>query len=110
MWREAMTIDQRKEVLARFFKGVLAELSGEDMKTEIGLNQEQIDEVLSTRLTRTEFADALGLQPQSLFVRNLFLLVDSSGDGFVSFDECKTYFGILSSGQLNIIAHCCCVD
>ncbi|XP_055864170.1 dual oxidase 2-like [Biomphalaria glabrata] len=99
MWREAMTIDQRKEVLARFFKGVLAELSGEDMKTEIGLNQEQIDEVLSTRLTRTEFADALGLQPQSLFVRNLFLLVDSSGDGFVSFDECKTYFGILSSGK-----------
>ncbi|KAI8789215.1 G-protein coupled receptor 126, partial [Biomphalaria glabrata] len=99
MWREAMTIDQRKEVLARFFKSVLAELSGEDMKTEIGLNQEQVDEVLNTRLTRTEFAEALGLQPQSLFVRNMFLLVDSSGDGFVSFDEFKTYFGILSTGK-----------
>ncbi|XP_059174875.1 dual oxidase 1-like [Physella acuta] len=97
MWREALTIDQRKEVLARFFKSVLNELSGGDMRTNI--NPDQTEEVLSTRLTRTEFADALGLQPHSLFVRNMFLLVDSSGDGFVSFEEFKAYFGILSSGK-----------
>ena len=53
-----------------------------------------------TKLTRTEFADALGLQANSLFVRNMFLLVDSSGDGFVSFDEFKTYFAILCSGEI----------
>ncbi|CAL1526685.1 unnamed protein product [Lymnaea stagnalis] len=112
MWREAMTIDQRKEVLARFFKSILVEV-GKDFyfKTHfsilsISLNDSTlnrdpalVDEALNTRLTRTEFADALGLQPHSLFVRNMFLLVDSSGDGFVSFDEFKTYFGILASGK-----------
>ena len=56
-------------------------------------------EALNTKLTRTEFADAMGLQPHSLFVRNMFLLVDSTGDGFVSFDEFKAYFGILCSGN-----------
>lgn len=69
--------------------------------TEIS-NQNNLEEVMTTQLTRTEFADALGLQPQSLFVRNMFLLVDSSGDGFVSFDEFKAYFGILSSGNKTV--------
>ncbi|CAG5123669.1 unnamed protein product, partial [Candidula unifasciata] len=96
MWREATTVDQRKEVLAKFFRSALAELSGQTPEVT---DQKHVEEVLATKLTRTEFADALGLQPQSLFVRNMFLLVDSSGDGFVSFDEFKAYFGILSSGK-----------
>uniref|UniRef100_A0A0B7AIC9 NAD(P)H oxidase (H2O2-forming) n=1 Tax=Arion vulgaris TaxID=1028688 RepID=A0A0B7AIC9_9EUPU len=98
IWREAMTVDQRKHVLARFFKSVLAELSNDANNADSDQDR-YTEEVLATKLTRTEFADALGLQPQSLFVRNMFLLVDSSGDGFVSFDEFKTYFGILYSGK-----------
>ncbi|BFY98360.1 hypothetical protein BsWGS_01400 [Bradybaena similaris] len=96
MWREAATVDQRKELLAKFFRSALAEISGQTPEVT---DQKHLEDVLATKLTRTEFADALGLQPQSLFVRNMFLLVDSSGDGFVSFDEFKAYFGILSSGK-----------
>jgi dual oxidase len=96
MWREATTVDQRKELLAKFFKSALADLSNDG---DSNSRPEVLEEILTTQLTRTEFADALGLQPQSLFVRNMFLLVDSSGDGFISFDEFKAYFGILSSGK-----------
>ncbi|KAK3803212.1 hypothetical protein RRG08_013795 [Elysia crispata] len=98
MWREATTMDQRKKVLAKFFKSVLSELSGKVERACIAIDEAE-QEALMTKLTRTEFADALGLQANSLFVRNMFLLVDSSGDGFVSFDEFKTYFAILCSGD-----------
>ena len=56
-------------------------------------------DVLEFDLTRTEFADILGLQPSSTFVRNLFLLMDKSRDGRISFHEFKTYFGILCKGK-----------
>ncbi|XP_012942535.1 dual oxidase 2 [Aplysia californica] len=99
MWREAFTIDQRREVLTRFFKSILDALSGDADADGTSTDQTVEEDVLQTKLTRTEFADALGLQPHSLFVRNMFLLVDVTGDGRVSFHEFKTYFGILSSGS-----------
>ena len=80
----------------------MIQLSGKVERTSVAIDEAE-QEALMTKLTRTEFADALGLQANSLFVRNMFLLVDSSGDGFVSFDEFKTYFGILCSGEIPTI-------
>lgn len=55
--------------------------------------------VSKIQLTRTEFADALGLKPTSMFVRNMFLMVDKDRNGFVSFQEFMEMFTILAKGQ-----------
>lgn len=44
-------------------------------------------EALETELTGTEFADALGLKPDSLFVDSMFTLADKDGNGYLSFQE-----------------------
>ncbi|GFR66431.1 dual oxidase [Elysia marginata] len=104
LWKEARTIDMRKQVLAKFFQRVVSDVSGKSTDKDDDNLTELEQDALNTKLTRTEFADALGLQPHSLFVRNMFLLVDSTGDGFVSFDEFKAYFGILCSGNADMKA------
>ncbi|KAK3766013.1 hypothetical protein RRG08_002256 [Elysia crispata] len=104
IWKEAKTMDMRKQVLAKFFQRVVSDVSGKASDSDADNLGELEQEALNTKLTRTEFADALGLQPHSLFVRNMFLLVDSTGDGFVSFEEFKAYFGILCSGNADMKA------
>ncbi|GFO25868.1 hypothetical protein PoB_005237300 [Plakobranchus ocellatus] len=99
LWKDAQTIDLRKQVLAKFFQRIVSDLSGQTDGQDVSKLSQLEQEALNTKLTRTEFADALGLQPHSLFVRNMFLLVDSTGDGFVSFEDFKAYFGILYSGN-----------
>ncbi|KAK7499705.1 hypothetical protein BaRGS_00009046, partial [Batillaria attramentaria] len=59
----------------------------------------RVNEVVSVRLTRTEFAEALGMQPSSIFVRNIFLLADTDNDGFVSFQEFLGLFGTFLKGS-----------
>ena len=61
------------------------------------LDHETAKKIAEIQLTRTEFAEALGLKPTSIFVRNMFLLVDSDRSGFVSFREFLDFFVVLSS-------------
>lgn len=44
-------------------------------------------EVLQCELTAAEFADALGLKADSLFVDSMFTLADKDGNGYLSFQE-----------------------
>lgn len=62
------------------------------------LSAEQINKVQRLQLTRTEFAEALGLKPTSVFVRNMFLLVDTDNSGTVNFHEFLDMFVVMSSG------------
>ena len=55
--------------------------------------------VTNVRLTRTELADSLGLKPSSMFVRNIFLLIDKDGDGFVTFHEFLGVFSVFLKGE-----------
>ena len=64
-----------------------------------GLDPGRVDAVVNVKLTRTEFAEALGMQPSSIFVRNIFLLADSDNDGFVSFHEFLGLFAVFLKGQ-----------
>ena len=63
------------------------------------MDADTANEVSKIQLTRTEFADALGLKPTSLFVRNMFLMVDKDRNGFVGFQEFLDMFLILASGM-----------
>lgn len=64
------------------------------------MDADTANEVSKIQLTRTEFADALGLKPTSLFVRNMFLTVDKDRNGFVGFQEFLDMFLILAGGML----------
>ena len=62
------------------------------------MDAETSNKISQIQLTRTEFAEALGLKPTSLFVRNMFLMVDKDRNGFVGFQEFMDMFLILAKG------------
>ena len=89
------TKKQRQTLLENFFKSVFQEGSGVDTGT-IG---ETRKDILECELTRTEFADAMSLKPDSLFVDQMFQLIDQDGNGFVSFREFLDMIVIFAKGS-----------
>lgn len=45
----------------------------------------QIVTVMKTSLSKSEFASALGMKPDAVFVKKMFNIVDKDGDGRISF-------------------------
>uniref|UniRef100_A0A2C9JBM6 NAD(P)H oxidase (H(2)O(2)-forming) n=1 Tax=Biomphalaria glabrata TaxID=6526 RepID=A0A2C9JBM6_BIOGL len=62
------------------------------------MSLDQINEVINIKLTMTEFADAMGMQPSAVFVQNVFLLADRDKNNCLSFEEFFHLFGILIKG------------
>ena len=56
-------------------------------------------DIVNCELTRYEFAEALGMKPTSLFVENMFNLVDKNNDGFLSFREFLDVIIVFSKGD-----------
>ncbi|OWF54042.1 dual oxidase 2-like isoform X1 [Mizuhopecten yessoensis] len=95
----AQTKDKRQKLLDQFFRIVSLQAfkgTAEEMAME-PLDQDTAKQLADIKLTRTEFAEAFGLKPTSMFVRNMFLLVDSDKSGFVNFREFLDFFVVLSS-------------
>ncbi|KAK6179830.1 hypothetical protein SNE40_012099 [Patella caerulea] len=91
--------DDRQKVLDEFFRVVCLQALKKDPTTEsFNYDAEQASQVINVKLTRTEFADALGLQPSSIFVRNIFLLGDKDNDGFMCFREFLDLFAVFARG------------
>ena len=55
-------------------------------------------DIVHCELTRYEFAEGLGLTPDSIFVENLFKMVDTNDNGYISFREFLDFFVIFSKG------------
>ncbi|ESP00714.1 hypothetical protein LOTGIDRAFT_112352 [Lottia gigantea] len=98
--------DDRQKILDAFFRVVclqvqfFIELDFENEKSRFPLFHSPLfSEVINIKLTRTEFAEALGLQPSSIFVRNVFLLADKDKDGFLCFREFLDMFAIFARGS-----------
>ena len=72
--RGAFTKRHRQEQLEEFFKNVFQEQRGANVDLEY-------------ELTRQEFAEAMSLRPDSIFVEQMFQLIDADGNGFISFQE-----------------------
>lgn len=64
------------------------------------ISREKAREVLQCELTATEFADALGLKVDSLFVDSMFTLADKDGNGSLSFQEFLDVIVIFMKGRL----------
>ncbi|KAM6426630.1 dual oxidase 2 [Liasis olivaceus] len=87
---KAVTKEQRKDILEIFFRHSFAQVLNIDRLDagELSLETSQkAKEALKCELSRAEFADALGLKPQSVFVDSMFSLADKDGNGYLSFRE-----------------------
>lgn len=96
----ASTKEDRQKLLDKFFRVICLQAFKDKTSKELdleNLDHDTAKKIAEIQLTRTEFAEALGLKPTSIFVRNMFLLVDSDRSGFVSFREFLDFFVVLSS-------------
>uniref|UniRef100_A0A8C3Q0S5 NAD(P)H oxidase (H2O2-forming) n=1 Tax=Chrysolophus pictus TaxID=9089 RepID=A0A8C3Q0S5_CHRPC len=88
--KRAVTQEQRKQILETFFRHLFAQMLDIN-KTDAGeLNFEssqKAKESLTCELSRAEFAEALGLKANSMFVDSMFSLADKDGNGYISFRE-----------------------
>lgn len=64
-----------------------------------GVSHKKAREVLQCELTASEFADALGLKSDSLFVDSMFTLADKDGNGYLSFQEFLDVMVIFMKGK-----------
>uniref|UniRef100_A0A8C6XMV9 NAD(P)H oxidase (H2O2-forming) n=1 Tax=Naja naja TaxID=35670 RepID=A0A8C6XMV9_NAJNA len=88
--KKAVTKEQRKEILEIFFRHSFAQVLNIDRLDAGELNLEtsqKAKEALKCELSRAEFADALGLKSQSVFVDSMFSLADKDGNGYLSLRE-----------------------
>ena len=95
MLSETFTKKQRQHLLENFFKSVFRE-GGRSTAASIG---ETRKDILECELSRAEFADAMSLKKDSLFVEQMFQLIDQDGNGFVSFREFLNMIVIFAKGS-----------
>lgn len=69
-----------------------------------GISRKKAKEVLQCELTAAEFADALGLKADSLFVDSMFTLADKDGNGYLSFQEFLDVIVIFMKGRLGVLS------
>ena len=96
MLRETYTKRDRQRLLENFFKSVFRE-GGRGGGT--GEVDETRKDILECELNREEFADAMSLKKDSLFVEQMFQLIDQDGNGFISFREFLNMIVIFAKGS-----------
>ncbi|XP_067829735.1 dual oxidase 2-like [Heptranchias perlo] len=100
--KEAVTKRQRIKILDTFFRRVFAqvlEIDGSDAGDFDNETSKKAKESLKCELTRADFAGALGLKEDSMFVEQMFSLADKDGNGYLSFREFLDIFVILMKGS-----------
>ncbi|KAK3606272.1 hypothetical protein CHS0354_037948 [Potamilus streckersoni] len=98
--KDAETKENRKKLLDKVFRAIcLQAFRASNDEAKLHVESKLANEVSRIQMTRTEFADALGLKTNSIFVRNMFLMVDKDKNGFVSFQEFMDMFVILARGN-----------
>ncbi|KAK3106022.1 hypothetical protein FSP39_011167 [Pinctada imbricata] len=98
----AFTQRKRNARLEKFFKSVFSEAF--QMDYDPGLDEGQVEvgygkEILDTELTKEEFAQALAVKPNSDFVENLFAMLDSDSNGYISFSDFLNTVVLFSKGS-----------
>ncbi|XP_071091375.1 dual oxidase 2-like [Haliotis cracherodii] len=91
--------DDRQKLLDKFFRVVCLQALKKDPTAERwDFDDDAANDVIKLKLTRTEFAESLGMQASSIFIRNVFLLADTNNDGFLSFKEFLDLFAVFARG------------
>jgi len=91
MLTNAETRERRQRRLEHFFReayaltfGLKPDEKGRRARSD-GEEDGEVVTVMRTSLSKSEFASALGMKPDAVFVRKMFNIVDKDGDGRISF-------------------------
>ena len=95
MIKAVFTKKQRQVLLENFFKSVFREGATSSTASRGETNKL----ILECELTKGEFADAMSLKPDSIFIDQMFQLIDQDGNGFVSFREFLDMIIIFAKGS-----------
>ncbi|XP_071953912.1 dual oxidase 2-like isoform X2 [Antedon mediterranea] len=101
MLRMANTKVQRQKTLERFFRVAFAQAFKLDVDPDdiTEFKSEIAKDVLTCELTKQEFAEALSMKSDSVFVDQMFDLVDKDNSGTVSFREFLDIIVIFARGN-----------
>ena len=94
MLNNVFTKKDRQRLLESFFKSVFHE--GTQQRSSV---QEHRQDILECELSREEFADAMSMKKDSLFIEQMFQLIDQDGNGFISFREFLDMIVIFAKGS-----------
>ncbi|KAG8012730.1 Dual oxidase 1 [Nibea albiflora] len=100
--KEALTREQRAQIVETFIRHAFSkvlEIEKCDAGDMSGVSRKKAREVLQCELTASEFADALGIKSDSLFVDSMFTLADKDGNGYLSFQEFLDVMVIFMKGS-----------
>ncbi|XP_061175902.1 dual oxidase-like [Saccostrea echinata] len=100
--KSAFTQKKRNLRLEKFFKSVFSEAFQMDYDPNLEddqLERQQTNEILETELTKEEFAQALAVKPNSEFVENMFTMLDTDRNGYISFRDFLHMVVIFSKGS-----------
>ncbi|XP_052252760.1 dual oxidase 1-like isoform X3 [Dreissena polymorpha] len=102
LYQKAFTQQKRNQLLERFFKTVFSEAF--QMDYDPTLDQEAVEirqarDILEIELTKEEFASAMAMKPETEFVENMFALMDTDHNGYISFREFLNAVVMLSKGS-----------
>ncbi|KAL4613374.1 dual oxidase 1-like [Arapaima gigas] len=99
---EAVTREQRSQIVETFFRHAFSQILEID-RCDAGdlssTSSRKMREALQCELSASEFADALGLKQDSLFVESMFTLADKDGNGYLSFQEFLDVIVIFMTGS-----------
>ena len=90
------TKKDRQVILEKFFRSIFREGTMVDATDD---GNEIRRDILECELTKAEFAEAMSLKPDSLFINQMFELIDKNKNGFVSFREFLDMFVVFSKGS-----------
>ncbi|XP_014217573.1 dual oxidase-like, partial [Copidosoma floridanum] len=103
MLAKAETRERRQKKLEQFFREAYALTfglrPGERKQRFQDSNSGEIMTVMRTSLSKSEFASALGMKPDAIFVTKMFNIVDKDGDGRISFQEFLDTVLLFSRGK-----------
>ncbi|XP_013772431.1 dual oxidase-like [Limulus polyphemus] len=101
MLTNAETKEKRQKRLERFFREAYALTFGmkPGEKRKLEESSSDVIMVMRTSLSKKEFAEALGMKPDTLFVKQMFNCVDKDKDGRISFQEFLDTVVLFSRGR-----------
>ncbi|KAJ8969155.1 hypothetical protein NQ314_001896 [Rhamnusium bicolor] len=103
MLAKAETRQRREKKLEHFFREAYALTfglrPGERRRRSDATVDGEVVTVMRTSLTKSEFASALGMKPDAVFVKKMFNIVDKDGDGRISFQEFLDTVVLFSRGK-----------
>eukprot|EP00058_Branchiostoma_floridae_P020949 XP_002606439.1 hypothetical protein BRAFLDRAFT_67691 [Branchiostoma floridae] len=98
LMKKVKTKADRQKQLERFFRINFAQAFNEDNPIDDQMSFREAQEVLSCELTKAEFAQCLSMKSDSIFVEQMFNLVDKDSSGYINFREFLDVIVIFAKG------------